>query len=96
MKNLAEMRSALDAQNVKKGLPPMPDTMPDFLVRSIYERRSNLPLTPLPAEFLRKVSKHKTAESRKRQAERLLADIAAENDAADMERLRLRYKNLFS
>jgi hypothetical protein len=82
MKNLvAEMRSVLDMQNVKKGLPTLPDTMPDFIIRNIFERRNNLPQTPLPADFLKKTSKYKTAATRKAQAERLLADIAAENDA---------------
>jgi hypothetical protein len=95
VKLVREMRSVLDAQNATKGLPALPTSMPDFIIRHIFERRNNLPLTPLPAEFLKKISKHKTAATRKAQVEKMLAGIAAE-EAADTERLRLRYKNLFS
>jgi hypothetical protein len=76
-----EMRSVLDAQNLAKGLPTLPETIPDFVVRNIFERRNKLPLTPLPAAFLNKTSKHKTAATRKAQVERLMAEITQEQDA---------------
>jgi hypothetical protein len=78
---IAEMRSSLDLANLKKGLPTLPESMPDFIVRNLFERRNGLAITPLPAEFLKKTSKFKTVESRKAQADRLLAEISAENDA---------------
>ena len=79
--NIMEMRSSLDLANLKKGLPTMPESMPDFIVRNLFERRERFAITPLPADFLKKTSKYKTVESRKTQADRLLAEITAENDA---------------
>jgi hypothetical protein len=45
---IVEMRSALEADH-NKSLGALP-TMPDWAVRRIFEKRSGIPLTPLPRE----------------------------------------------
>ena len=45
---IAEMRSALDAVNARRGMPELPESTPDWAIRGIYERRNGLSLTPLP------------------------------------------------
>jgi hypothetical protein len=73
-------------------------------VKSIYERRNGLPLSPLPAEVRKKMETRQANISgevavRKLRAQKVLAEIAAEQsaeEAADVERLKLRYQNLFS
>jgi hypothetical protein len=49
---IAEMRSALEADYVKsphaRYRSQFPESMPDWAVRNIFERRNGLPLTPLP------------------------------------------------
>jgi hypothetical protein len=45
---IREMRSALNAGNVGKGMSELPESMPPWAVRNIFERRNGLPLTPLP------------------------------------------------
>lgn len=54
---IPEMRSSIDKGNAAKNLPALPPTMPDWVVLNIFERRNNLPLSPLPAEVRNKVSK---------------------------------------
>jgi hypothetical protein len=51
---IREMRASIDQQNVRKGLPPLPDNAPDWVVKRMYEQRNNLPLTPLPAHIEQK------------------------------------------
>jgi hypothetical protein len=53
---IQEMRSSINAENIKKNGPELPPSAPDWVVRGIFERRNNLPLTPLPAEVRSKVS----------------------------------------
>lgn len=103
---IAEMRSVVNEQNVRKGFSELPDTFPDWCIRNIYERRNGLPQTELPAEVRKKMTSlasftrsGNSDATRKAQATALLAEIAAEQSAADMaevERLKLRYQNLFS
>jgi hypothetical protein len=47
---ITEMRSALVADHAKRAKfgDQFPESMPDWAVRNIFERRSGLPLTPLP------------------------------------------------
>jgi hypothetical protein len=54
---ILEMRSSIDKGNAAKNLPALPPTAPDWVVRGVYEKRNNLPLTPLPAEVRSKVVK---------------------------------------
>jgi hypothetical protein len=84
---VAEMRSALNVQNAKKGLPELPDTFPDWCIRSIFEKRNGLPETELPAEVRKKMKSLAElniighSETRQQKAARLMAEIAAEGDA---------------
>ena len=45
---IAEMRSVLDLQNLRKGRPELPESTPDWVVQNIFERRNGISLTPLP------------------------------------------------
>lgn len=100
--NISEMRSALNAQNIRKGCPEIPDTFPDWVVRSIYEKRNNLPQTALPLEVRKKMKSLAElniighSETRQQRVARVMAEIADAEEAEEMERLKLRYQNLFS
>jgi hypothetical protein len=86
-KLFAEMRSLLNEQNAGKGLPSLPDTFPDWCVRSIFEKRNNLPQTELPAEVRKKMKRLSElniighSETRQQKSARLMAEIAADGDA---------------
>jgi len=45
---IIEMRNSVDAENLRKGAPVLPESAPDWVVRGIYEKRNGLPLTLLP------------------------------------------------
>ncbi len=69
---VSEMRSAINRQNQEKKREELPESMPDWAVRSIYERRNGLELTPVPTEVIREAEQR----SAKRRAERAKAVIA--------------------
>ena len=45
---IAEMRSALEADHAKSGMGELPK-MPAWAIRRVFEKRNGLTLTPLPA-----------------------------------------------
>jgi hypothetical protein len=91
---ILEMRGSLNLENRKKGFPELPDSCPDWVVRSIYERRNNLPQSPLPIEVRNKLATatRSADTARKMKAERLLAQIEQEKNAAELEELLLKAK----
>lgn len=74
---LAEMRSALDAGNAKRGFPALPDTAPDWAIRSIYERRNGLELTPLPQGIEVRSAASISAASRIQRAKAIIQEHTA-------------------
>ena len=84
-----EMRSVINTENRSKGRPELPSTAPDWVIRGIYERRNNLPLSPLPEDLLKRAN-----ASREARLQRAVDAIAAD-ESARMKRLRDRYSNLF-
>jgi hypothetical protein len=89
--NIKEMRLSLN----NKSAGAVPDTAPDWVVRGIYEKVNGLPLTPIPAG-LRAIKNGAELRSFVTQAKRAPAKIMENTPTADaeMERLRLRYRNL--
>lgn len=83
---IREMRSALNAGNLGKGMSELPETMPDWVVRSIYERRNRLPRTKLPAGIEVKSLSRIMVTSR---AQRPKAVVVTDEADRDLARLRL-------
>ncbi len=87
---VAEMRSAINKQNQEKKREELPDSFPDWAVRSIYERRNGLELTPVPAEVIR-AAEQRSAKWRAERAKAVIADcgkvrsIDAKIEEADRE-----------
>lgn len=95
MLEVPEMRSAINAENRKKRREELPESMPDWAVRGIYERRNGLELTPVPAEVLRQ-AEQRSAHLREERAKAVIADctrvkiIDAQIEEADRDLARLR------
>jgi hypothetical protein len=92
---IAEMRTAIDVQNGEKRREPLPVSAPDWVVRSIYERRSGLELTPVPPETIRE-AEQRAATSRAARAKAVIDDcskvraIDSKIEEADRELARVR------
>jgi hypothetical protein len=92
---MQEIRSALNAGNVRKGLPELPESMPDWAVRNIHERRNGLPLTPLPHGLEVRSASSIMAASRAQRAKAIVLEHEAHKkitvtDEADRDLARLR------
>jgi hypothetical protein len=90
---VAEMRSALNAGNVGKGMSELPETMPPWAVRHVFERRNGLHLTPIPHEVRALSSIQRAKAIVQEQEARKKAAVTNESDR-DLARLRLAVASL--
>jgi hypothetical protein len=94
--NIAEMRSAIDLENVKRGKDTLPESAPDWMVRRLFEQRNKMTLTPLPKHVeVRSVAsvvgaQPTSGDARYKRAAAALAEIEAENAAEEETLLRLK------
>jgi hypothetical protein len=94
---IAEMRSALVADHAKRAKygDQFPESMPDWAVRGIFERRNGLPLTPLPRGIEVRSASSIMLTSRVQRAKAIVQEHEARKkvtvtDEADRDLARLR------
>jgi len=94
--NIREMRSAINAENTRKGFDTLPETMPTWAVQRLFEQRRGLPLSPLPKSVEVRSTKtvllagRKDRKAAQLRAQLVLDECKAANQAEEDELLKLK------
>jgi hypothetical protein len=99
---IAEMRTALNRQNLRTGQETLPTSMPDWAVLHVFERRNGLPLTSFPQGVeVRSAGNNSLISARVERAKAIVREHEAQKrmleavpSELDYNRLRLAIANL--